>query len=455
MFTRFVSPIPRTVESAGELYNSYRYNSLKNKYNVIPRFGDDLGFSLLITDITKSLATLSNSHSSCKKQITEWTVGNYLDVKRDTIPGLIENPITYEKNEDGVLIAKDNKPRLSDKERIGFAKKLDELGIGLLNIAGIMRSLEKYQMGDMASAFLHIKVVKIAGVKKVFLRVIDYTRSLIVDTGGKRGLMVMEADSFDENSWTRDSKPSFYHLSTISNRFNWNHKKNYSETVLLISREEKGYYGAEALTKPIMYNLYNEIVHFETVSKLVGSEFIAKALVSFEAEQAKRNRDPSGKAAARRKSYFRRNVEGIEKAWSTEQGDGTDNGNGKSVVFLQYPKGNNPPKVDKLNVNRDTAWSESTIRTNSDHIFAAHNWHPQLAGMKDFKSGLGGGILLDLYTTSDAEVIRPKQQHYEQVFSKIFNELGELLNMDFGYTIQAHKYIDELIYRLSSIKRTN
>ena len=450
---RFVSPIPKTVESAGELYNAYKYNSLKDKYNVIPRFGSDLGFSILITDIAKSLSTLSNSHNSCKKQITEWTVGNYLDVKRDTIPGLVENPATYDRNENGDIIQVSNYKPLPDEERRAFAKKLDELGIGLMTIAGIMRSLEKYQLGDMSSAFLHIKVVKIAGVKKVFLRVIDYTRSLIVDTGGKRGLMVMEADNFDESSWTRKSKPKFYPMSTITHKFNWRHKENYSETVLLISRENKGYYGAEPLTKPIMYNLFNEIVHFETVSKLVGSEFIAKALVSFEAEQVRRSQDPSKKAAVQRKSSFRRNVEGMEKAMSTSQGD--DNGNGKSVVFLTYPKGNRAPQVDKLNVNRDTAWNESIIKTNSDHIFAAHNWHPQLAGMKDFKSGLGGGILLDLYTTSDAEVIRPKQQFYEQVFSKIFNELGDILGTEFGYTIQPDKYIEELIYRLSSIKRTN
>lgn len=412
------NPIPEQIRDPEELSNFLK------EYSIIPYFGYNDATSHSLMTLIRDLSRLSPSHQACKNDISKYAFSSEVRLIQKPIPGLKMGIVD-----------------LPDAEAIRWAEWLREIGITLPQIIAVTRDLYD-RLADSGNAYLHIKIVRVGGTIQVSLNSIPYIQAAYLATKRTEQRQIIMTEKWDEG-WWKIKPPTVAPASQIGRAFAWKGGGNMMETVVHFNNlpPRTGWYGFPPTLKN-MFWMFVEFSQSDLATKISNTEFVTKKIIAFEEVNPVRFKkgEEDDKAADFKKKMR------VLKELTTNEGDFE---NSSSLGGIEYPYGQKPPTAIDLEVNRDTEYADWVLTRASKYIYSMHGWYPQLTGMSDMKSNIGGNIVVDLFNVANVSTVMPLQVFWRNAWSQILAEIGTALSIDIAWTVNFENLIGDLVENLN------
>lgn len=408
------NPIPENSNDSVEV------KSLFDTYNIVPFFGNDLNTSHRFIDVLEDLTQLSASHKACKNDILTYSFGS--------IDGLVE----YEK--DSII---------SDQEKSKF---IDLLANYKLNLSMIQETIESVydHIKDFGNAYIRIKMIQIKDQKGVYLSIVHPEKIAYLKNKKFEDKLCIITDKWDQEHWKKEA-PEILPINLFSDSIiNWKDSKegilNIYETVIHVKQknDKSDYYGRPDIL-PVINWMFTEWQVSDTTLKASGTEFVSKYLIFFEEVDPTRVQQSASisnlnNGGLQTSSAIDARMRKVRELTTVEGADP------KSIVGMDYPHNHQAPKVEKLDVFRDVAYFESTLKMATSYIFAVWSWSKELTGFSSVNGGIGGNIVFDLFRVKNISTIKPTQKKYQKHFYDLIKVIFDKLEIQ--EKIYVYQYTD-------------
>jgi len=427
MVFSLVNPILEAVKDELHL------NDLFRKYDIIPYYGTQNESSHSMLQLISDLTELSPSHAACKNAVKTWAFGSGVEI----IPTR-----TARKREDEESL-------LSESEKSQFEELLFSIGIDLSAVIDHTEVIfDNYS--DTGNAYVLIRLSRVNSTWNVKIEPIHPKNAAYLRSKRGTANRIVNTPYWSEDFWAK-KKPFLAFGSDIRSDFVWNRKRNGDvlETIVHIKRKADAspYYGRPAILS-VLESLYVEHAGKQKDCKVAGTELISKMILAME-------EPPPNRKVVKRKT----GKEGVynhdldSASYKLRQLTTNEGEKARTIALMNYPSGAQPPTPIPLEVNRDHQFDKHMVDKHASAIYSIWDWDRQLTGATPAKANIGGNIILDLFTVKNTSVVTPNQRFYENIWGRIFTEIGKITNP--GETMRTIKFpnlIDELVDRLSSLK---
>lgn len=412
------NPIQENNDDSVELKNIFE------TYKIIPFYGSTMESNHSFINVLEDLTLLSASHRSCKEDIKRYAFGGH------------DSFYNYATNKDA-----------SDSEIRTFLEILTNFGLDIDELSEFTEMIFD-GMSDFGNAFLRVRIIKSKVATKVYLSLVHPDNIAYLETSIAEDDQCIITKKFSEEYWKKNP-PEILPINAINGNFNWKEESESgiktSECIVHIKNknDKSDYYGRPTIT-PVINWLYTEWQISDTAVKTNSTEFTAKYLLFFQEVDPARlyvkpesnlnngGTNASGGVDARmRKLRQLATVEGADP---------------KSIIGMDYPFGSDAPKIEKLQVFRDTNHMKEMVNLATSYIYSVWSWAKELTGFETAKGGIGSNIVFDLFRVKNISTIKPIQKKYSTIMAKVISGIfkHELINSE-PLAIQYNNLIEQII----------
>lgn len=388
---RLTNPLPQALLDSSELSNFYR------EWNLVPYAGSYTSTGHSFLRLLCDLYQLSPSMGSCVEDMKSWAFEGDIEVVRKSIEGL--------------KIKEEEREEVSYQEASEYGYYLEEIGIKLSDLVDLTQELF-VNLAKTGNAWLHYVEVEINGQWFVSLKSLDPLQVMYLNTlPGEPRAIVFSKDFFRSSF---QSPPRLIRVHPFVTE-----GAGMRETVFHLKnkRDHSEWYGRPRA----LQSLYWQFTEWSTanlVSKISNSEVGAKSLLLMQAPSMSSLPLAEDNDAAVRVKVFGKKLRKL----TTNRGNSDEM---ESIGVLEYPQGVDPPKLETLEMNRDTAWTTMVLDKASDVVFSSNGWSKTLIGWERPENGIGGNVLLDEFKVKNASTIRPLQKRMARFWHMVLGHALE------------------------------
>ena len=407
------NPLPQSLRDDKNLTNFY------GEFNLVPYAGTNNYTSHRMLKILFDLYDLSPSHAACIDNKAEWAFEGNPTVTKATIPGVrTEDSLSVEAS-----IAQDFSGRIADR------------GLTIDKMIDCSFELDRYLSATGTTALL-ITEAEVGGEKAFDFESVHPLNFMFLKSEGKNPESVAIGESLYLGTFNSRTVPREVKIWP-----EWTDRDGLRETVVILrnKRDYSKYYGRPKTLPEIWWMLIEWQIANHT-GKISASDLVSLAFLFLEKPGPNvRNRDgepSSGKKAA------------IElRKIATNRGT---NGESEALGVMEYPHGLTAPKLETVDISRDSKWLESVTEKAASYIYAGHNWSKVISGFEKASSGIGSETLINEFIVCNQKAIRPKQAYFERFWKGISDFVLEATggaNLT-NYQISFENRIDGMIEAL-------
>lgn len=327
--------------------------------------------------------------------------------------------------------------KLADSS-LSFVSELEAIGINETSVKAIARSVYRDEMA-CGTFFILLRISEVQGQYSATISRIPPQNALpIWDEKGKSGIINSVAYTTDPIS-----KSSSFSAKDVAARFtvtskypNFTKRGSTYETVFQVNAQgyESEFWGRPVVDANTLYLDYRNIDLFARISQT----HVTTNLVVFIPEPGVSELTELGIS---REQY-------LQDASGEVRGVMTAEGKGQSVAVMTYT-GENPPVMEHVEINRDSAWAEFMSNRSIRGVCSGIGVPPELIGLSEFRSSIGGNVVKDTLVMCEVTSIRPTQIRVGDAITSVCRVALEIANKRSEGKIEFVSALPEIIELLN------
>lgn len=430
------NPVPESVVDKEQISKEFQ------KYKIVPYYGTTSKSSHTFLKTLNSLTELSGSFSAVVNDLETYAFGHALTVTALNEPGLdLEVP----------EVSPNVQSRFYDylKERNIKAPKLLSIS------CQILRSLKA-----SGNAWLIVRRSSVMDAVRYDIQVEPFTNVAYLKQSDFEDRVAIITPVWNDPQFWRKSPPKIRTVTEQDETIIWNDAGDGIQEALIHFRRPgtSKYYGRPEILSVLNW-LYVDYVLSDLEAKVAGTELVSKKIIAFQERSGfameddritvgeKNEVGEDGNIGTEVEDDFRRTMKQL-KALTTRVGD---HGETSAIVGIEYPAGTNSPTVLDLEISRDEKHHNFLKTAAEQKIAGILGWSPELSGLVQSKTNIGGNILKDLFIIKNSATIIPEQVAQSGRMNWLISEImdfeqapAEIRDLGFSFGNVVEQIVEDL-----------
>jgi len=406
---------------SGVVSNATGLDTIIQNLNLIPKFQVPSRSSLSYLQFIKQICATSGTHKSCLRVINKYAFWGRPQIIKSEIAG-IENERIFAST--------------SEKQR--FLDVSKRLGLSFIQLTEAIKSANK-SFSESGDAYIYVRLLSVNGLWVTHIENIPFDEFMYWGGDDFANPKMDSRVGVWCSDWSQraimDGKYKVVNVTKILEKVgNWNKTKGGFETIFHIKDGNASKVYGEFELYSIVKALMTEISEDGKVLKTSQTALTALSMLFLPVNPLETDGEES-------------NIDDAKKRFNDV---GTNTGQGQEFVIGEYYAKDGKPELVKLDVHRDSVWSQYIDNKSTNKIHGYHNVSPNLTSSESRSTGFASSPFLDELIKFNGSNIEPLQQYWENCISEIFSRMGELTGTQemIDYSIIFENRIEKLITTL-------